>query len=90
MTRVLLVRHAPTEETGKKLTGRLPGVSLGPKGRDAAEQTAAHLRELKIDAIYASPIERTWETAQIIAASHGLDPVPEDGILEVDYGRWSR
>jgi probable phosphoglycerate mutase len=89
MTRVLLIRHAPTSETGTKLTGRLPGVSLGERGRELARQTAGHLEGLKIVAVYSSPIERTWETAQEIGAPHGLTPIREDGLLEVDYGRWS-
>ncbi len=89
MARLLLIRHAPTDETGKKLTGRLPGVSLGETGRQAAQRTADRLADVRLDAVYASPIERTWETAEIIAASHGLTPVAEEGLLEVDYGRWS-
>lgn len=89
MTTLLMVRHAPTPETGRRLTGRLPGVSLGPEGIRAAERVAAWLSDRPIRAVYASPLERTWETAEILAASHGLEPAREDGLLEVDYGRWS-
>ena len=89
MARVLLVRHAPTPETGKKLTGRLPGVSLDDRGREIAERTAEHLAEVKLKAVYSSPIERTWETALAVASPHRLEPIPEDGVLEVDYGSWS-
>ncbi|HEX2152820.1 MAG TPA: histidine phosphatase family protein [Acidimicrobiia bacterium] len=89
MARLLLVRHAPTPETGTKLTGRLPGVGLGDTGRRAAQRTAERLSDLKLAAVYASPIERTWETAAIIAAPHGLQPVSEEGLVEVDYGKWS-
>ncbi|HSJ27476.1 MAG TPA: histidine phosphatase family protein [Acidimicrobiia bacterium] len=89
MGRVLLVRHAPTPETGKRLTGRLPGVSLDDRGLEIARRTAAHLAGMKLKAVYASPIERTWETALEICAPHALRPIPEDGILEVDYGDWS-
>lgn len=89
MARLLLIRHAPTPETGVRLTGRLPGVSLGEDGRKAAEAMAARLSDLKLRAIYSSPIERTWETAQIVAAPHGLTPIEEPGLIEVDYGSWS-
>lgn len=89
MARLLLVRHAPTPETGSKLTGRLPGVSLGDAGRGAAEATAERLSQVKLKAVYASPIERTWETAEIVAAPHRLSPIPHDGLLETDYGSWS-
>ena len=89
MGRVLLVRHAPTPETGKKLTGRLPGVSLGDAGREIARRTAGNLAAVKLAAVYSSPIERTWETALEIASPRGLDPISEDGVVEVDYGDWS-
>ncbi|CAN5884720.1 histidine phosphatase family protein [soil metagenome] len=89
MARLLLVRHAPTAETGTKLTGRLPGVSLGDEGRRLAQATADHLADVKLAAVYTSPLERTSETAAIVARPHGLEPVPHEGLLEVDYGSWS-
>ena len=89
MARLLLIRHAPTPETGTKLTGRLPGVSLGEAGLRQAEDTARRLADVKLKAVYASPIERTWETAEAVAAPHGLEPIRADGFIEVDYGRWS-
>ena len=89
MGRLLLIRHAPTPETGKKLTGRLPGVGLGDDGRARAQHTADHLANLDIAAVYSSPIERTWETAEIVAAPHGLEPIEEPGVVEIDYGSWS-
>jgi probable phosphomutase (TIGR03848 family) len=89
MGRVLLVRHAPTPETGKMLTGRLPGVFLDERGLEAARATAERLSGVKLRAVYSSPIERTWETAWEIARPRGLEPVREDGVIEVDYGDWS-
>lgn len=89
MTRLLLIRHAPTAETGRKLTGRLPGVSLGEAGLEIARRTATSLAGVRIDAVYTSPIERTLETAIEVAARHRLTPIPHDGLLEVDYGDWS-
>lgn len=89
MARLLLIRHGPTPETGRRLTGRLPGVGLDEAGRGAAERTATRLADVRLRAVYSSPIERTWETARIIAAPHRLQPVADDGLLEVDYGSWS-
>lgn len=54
-----------------------------------AEATASRLSDLRLKAVYSSPIERTWETAQIVAEPHGLTPVEEPGVVEVDYGDWS-
>lgn len=88
MARLLLIRHAPTPETGKRLTGRIAGVSLGPKGEAIARKTADRLAEVKLVGVYTSPIDRTAETAAIIATPHGLTPITEEGVTEVDFGTW--
>jgi probable phosphoglycerate mutase len=89
VARLLLVRHAATPETGKRLTGRLPGVGISPRGAAQAEATARLLAELPIAAVYTSPLRRCRETARIISAPHGLDPVQYRSLIEVDYGSWS-
>ncbi|MDH3500205.1 MAG: histidine phosphatase family protein [Acidimicrobiia bacterium] len=89
MTRLLLVRHAPTPETGTRLTGRAGNVSLGPKGEAHARATAARLASTRIKAVYTSPITRTSETAGIIAEAHGLTPILREGLTEIDFGAWT-
>jgi probable phosphoglycerate mutase len=89
MSRLLLIRHAPTAETGVRLTGRLPGVSLSEQGRTAAAALGERLASTRIHAVYTSPIERTRETADAIARHQRLEPIGHDGLLEVDYGDWS-
>lgn len=89
MSRLVLIRHAPTPETGKKLTGRLPGVGLGPEGRALAEATAAALASAPFTTVYSSPVLRCKETARIVAEPHGLDPVAYRSLIEVDYGTWA-
>jgi broad specificity phosphatase PhoE len=39
--------------------------------------------------VYASPIERTTQTAQAVADHHGLVVLPLEGVLEADYGDWT-
>lgn len=89
MARLLLIRHAPTPETGSRLTGRLPGVSLGAAGIAAAEHTAANLNGITLKRLYASPIERTMETAVIVGAPHGLSPIVDEDLTEIDFGSWA-
>jgi probable phosphomutase (TIGR03848 family) len=89
VARLLLIRHARTPETGTRLTGRLPGVSLGDAGRAEAGRLAEQLAPVPIRAVYASPIERTWETALALTERRRLEPARHDGLLEVDYGDWS-
>jgi probable phosphoglycerate mutase len=88
-TRVVLVRHGVTAQTGPLLSGRKPGIPLSDQGIEQAEAAATRLAKLPIAAVYASPIERTTQTAQHIAARLDLPVVPLDGALEADYGDWT-
>src|SRR3954470_18913255 len=83
-TRLVLVRHAVTAHTGPILSGRMPGIDLSEKGVGQAEATAQRLAKLPVARVYASPIERTTQTAQQIAAPHGLAVVPLPGVIEAE------
>jgi probable phosphomutase (TIGR03848 family) len=89
VTTLVLVRHATTAATGKRLGGWTPGVHLDANGRAQAEATAQRLATTKLSAIYASPLERTQETARILAKPHGLRVRTRRAIGEVDYGEWT-
>jgi probable phosphoglycerate mutase len=93
-TLVLLVRHGQTPTTGKVLPGRAPGLHLADKGRAQAEAVAGRIAALQTDqrrvaAVYASPLERTRETAAPIAAALGLRVQRRQGLLECDFGDWT-
>jgi probable phosphoglycerate mutase len=87
---VLFVRHGQTPTTGATLPGRAKGLHLADKGRAQAEAVAARLAQLKqVDAVYASPLERTRETAAPIAKALGLKVQIARGLLECDFGDWT-
>jgi probable phosphoglycerate mutase len=89
-TTVLFVRHGQTPTTGASLPGRAPGLHLADTGRAQAEGAAARLALLpKISAVYASPLERTRETAAPIAKQLGLRVRIDRGLLECDFGEWT-
>ncbi len=87
--RLFLIRHAPTDETGDILTGRMTGVGLSAAGRASATERAAQLSRLSVDALYSSPILRCRQTARILGATWGMEPVPAPGFTEADFGSWS-
>ena len=89
MTTIYLVRHGVTSHTGHKLTGWMEGVHLTEEGVQQAEATAEQLSGVEFSAIYSSPIDRTRETAEIIAARHELEVSITRGIGEVQYGKWT-
>ncbi len=71
MTEFLLIRHATNDwvKTGR-LAGWTPGVHLNEDGQTQAAALGESLAKTNLAAIYASPLERTMETAQAIAAHH--------------------
>lgn len=87
----LLVRHGRTPTTGSVLPGRTPGLHLSDEGRAQADATAERIAALKRRpvAVYASPLERTVETARPIASGLGLRVRVERGLLECDTGSWT-
>ena len=90
MTTIYLIRHGENDFIGKthKLAGWLPGIHLNDRGRVQAEALADILSSEKLDAIYASPLERTVETAEPIAKTKGLELHKRKGLGEIGYGRW--
>jgi probable phosphoglycerate mutase len=89
VTLVLLIRHALTDATGKRLSGRTRGIHLSDAGRDQAEALVGRLEPLSISAVYASPLERCVETARPFASARGLDVRVEQRLIEVAYGTWT-
>ena len=72
------------------LPGRARGLHLSEDGKAQATAVAERLAVLpKLDAVYASPLERTRETAAPIAKARKLRPLVERGLLEVDIGDWT-
>lgn len=89
MTQIYLIRHAVNDWVAKKLAGWTPGVRLSEEGQKQAVGLAKRLEPIPLVAIYASPLERTMETAEAIAAERGLTVQMRDGLGEVRYGDWT-
>ena len=88
-SRLVLVRHAVTAQTGPLLSGRAPGIDLSDRGREQAKALGERLAALPVAVVYASPIERTTQTAEAVAEHHGLTVQPLPGVIEADYGEWT-
>ena len=88
MTTLLLIRHGVTATTGRRLGGRTQ-TELSDAGCEQARRVGERIAELPVRAVYASPLARTWQTAQLVGEAVGRTPQACDGLLEVDYGRWT-
>jgi probable phosphoglycerate mutase len=89
MTTIYLIRHGENDFVkNKKLAGWLPDIHLNAQGQAQAKALAEILSQIKFKAIYASPLERTMETAEPIALAQDLSVHPLKSLGEVDVGRW--
>jgi len=86
----VLVRHGVTPTTGKVMPGRAAGLHLSEEGRAQAERAAERISALSPapSAVYASPMERTRETAAPIARALGVRVRTQAGLLDCAVGDW--
>jgi alpha-ribazole phosphatase len=85
-TRIVLCRHAETDETGR---GRLCGaldVGLSAHGREQAVALAGALAALPVTALYTSPHRRAVETARPLAEALAVEAVELLALREIDFG----
>lgn len=88
-TRIVLVRHGQTAlSVDRRYSGRgnPPLTDLGmTQALRAAQRVAA---EQPIAAVVSSPLDRARQTAQAITDLVGGEVVPEDDLIENDFGAW--
>jgi broad specificity phosphatase PhoE len=82
------IRHAHVWNPDGVVYARLPGFHLSEQGREDAGEVAAALASAPISAVYASPLERAVETAEILAGPHRLTVLTDDRLAE--WAFWVR
>jgi probable phosphomutase (TIGR03848 family) len=90
MALLLLIRHGATTSTDSGvISGWTPGVHLTERGREQADGLAARLANVRMGAVYSSPLERCRETAAPLAAARGIRLQVRSDLGEVRYGSWT-
>jgi broad specificity phosphatase PhoE len=85
--KLILIRHGETEwNKQRRIQGCRSDTRLSQKGLEQADRLAAALRKERVDAIYASPMKRASETAQIIAEACKLQVHVFNELREIDAG----
>ena len=84
----LLLRHGQTLMSVQKRYAGRSDAPLTDAGVAQAAAAAKRLASAGIDAIVASPLQRTVQTAEAVAAVTGLPVATEDGFRETDFGAW--
>lgn len=81
LTVIHFVRHGEVDNPKNVRYGRLPNYHLSHLGRQEIEQTAHILTRFPVSIVYTSPMERTQQTATILAMAHPHVPIVVDDRL---------
>ena len=87
-TTVILIRHGETEWNVLHRFQGLSDIPLNDTGRQQAGFAKNGLKNITLDAIYASPLQRAVETAEIIRGDRNIPVYPTDGLQEMGVGEW--
>lgn len=85
---LFLLRHGTTEWIAARRVQGSTDSPLTERGREEAWQAIASLSGVRMDAVFCSPMGRTRETAAIVCAELGMEPVFLDDLREMDFGRY--
>jgi len=87
MLNVYFLRHGQTSYNAdnNRYCGRTD-IPLTEKGMQQAAVVAEQMKGISLDAVYSSPLERAYRTAQI--ASGGKEVIKDDRLIEADFGEW--
>jgi probable phosphoglycerate mutase len=87
-TRIFLIRHGATMLSTEDRFAGSTNVPLSDEGREQARRLAGRLSREKVCAVYASDLERTDETARILAEPHHLKVLTRPALREISHGHW--
>jgi len=83
-----MVRHGETDWNRERRFQGQSDPPLNAAGRGQARELAGRLSGESIDTVYASPLRRAYETAEIVAGRLGLEVRASDALREVFLGAW--
>ncbi|NLA28209.1 MAG: histidine phosphatase family protein, partial [Propionibacterium sp.] len=87
-TQIILWRHGQTSfNVESRFQGHLDA-PLNSVGLTQAEVAAAGLSRFPVDAIYASPLQRAYNTARALARRVDLPIVTDSRLMEISVGSW--
>jgi alpha-ribazole phosphatase len=88
MTQLLLARHGETAWNAARRYQGQTDIPLNETGRQQADALAQRLSAEEISAIYASDLQRAWQTAAAIASFHNLSIQADPRLREIKFGDW--
>jgi len=89
VTTIYLARHGESDWNAENRFQGRADRPLTDLGRRQAELLAEQVAALPLRAVYTSPLRRSVETAEIVAAPLGIVPIHDQALSEVDVGSWA-
>jgi len=84
---IAFVRHGEADNNvNRLLVGRHIESHLTERGIQQVKDTGQHLKKLKIDKVYVSPVTRAIETAKIICEINDLQYQRDERLYEIELG----
>ncbi len=85
---IILARHGETEWNKAEVFRGRRDIGLNDTGRREAELLAEYLGNLKLEAVYSSPLKRARQTAEAIAQQNKAEVMIAPGLIDFNYGEW--
>lgn len=88
-TELVLVRHGQQEvpDFGAGPIGAHTDPPLSAVGQAQAKLVGERFRDERVDVVYASNLQRAYDTASAIAGHHGLTPIVDEDLREIEVFR---
>ncbi len=87
---VYLVRHGQSEfNVSRRLPGQLKGIHLTEQGKKEAADLGNAIQDMPLTAIISSPLERAYETAELVRGSHNLPIYTDERLMDTGMGEWA-
>ena len=84
--KIILMRHGKTVWNEKGITQGRSNNRLSKAGIEVAKSVAQKLKSEKIDVIFASPLMRTMQTANLVNSFHNVKIIKNQNLIEIDQG----
>ena len=89
MTTFLLIRHGESEANRNSVFAGHYNANLEPRGVEQANSTARYIAgNYKVDKIYASDLNRAYDTACALSELIGIEIIPDENLREISAGKW--
>lgn len=88
--KIWITRHGQTDLNKKRLMQGLTDAPLNERGIEQAKIARDTIGDLKFDAVFASPLQRAIQTAEIIGNVDRDQIIIDKRIIEVDFGKYEK